>query len=70
MLTNSQYNRIMNEYEAAQSKNRSILREHTQEVFEKIPELKRLDAKSGESALARYRAYASGDEKAIEGFES
>ena len=70
MITNSQYNEIMRTYEQVQSHHRAKQREHIAEVYEKIPELITLDDQLGSSALKRYKAYAGGDEKAIEDFES
>ena len=70
MLTNSQYNQIMRSYEHVQSLHRAEQRLRITEVYEKIPELKELDNRISGSALKRYRAYVSGDEKAIDDFES
>ena len=42
-LQNYQYDIIMREYSKTQSRNRRLLEERTQEIYEKIPRIKEID---------------------------
>ena len=42
-LQNYQYDTIMREYSKTQSRNRRILEERTQKIYEKIPRIREID---------------------------
>lgn len=68
-FSNSQYNEIMREYEAMQAEQRAKLERRLEEVYEKIPEMKELNAQASGSALRRYKEYMrSKDRSAMDGF--
>ena len=68
-VTGSQYNSIMREYRRIRSEEEQDLRDRTAEVYERIPEMRELDARVGSSALRRYKSFmAGGDSGQIDGF--
>lgn len=67
-LTNSQYDAIMRIYEQRQLHNKDILFARYEEVYRKIPELKKTDDAISSLGVAQARKLLSGDEHAVEEF--
>ena len=60
-LTNSQYNTIMREYEQRQLKSRREQEQRIREVYERLPEIKRMDAEIGAQGAESARRALDGD---------
>lgn len=67
-LTNSQYDAIMRIYEQRQLHNKDILFARYEEVYRKIPELKKTDDTISSLGVAQARKLLSGDNRAVEDF--
>ena len=67
-LTNCQYDAIMRIYEQRQLHNKDILFTRYEEVYRKIPELKKTDDAISSFGVAQARKLLSGDEYAVEEF--
>lgn len=68
-LTNAKYDAIMREYEETQIKNRHILEEHFEEVYDLIPEYKAIDDSISELALSLGRKRILGDKDALKNLD-
>lgn len=60
-LQNYQYDTIMREYSKRQSKNRRILEERTQEIYNKIPRIREIDDEVATLSARKARALLSGE---------
>lgn len=67
MLSNSQYDALMREYQKRQIENRHMQEARIQEVYQKLPELERLDGELGGISLAQARKLLDGDKEALAG---
>lgn len=65
-LTNTQYESIRKGYEESQTRNRHLLNNRQEEVFQKIPEYARLDASIGSLSRAHALRLLDGEENALE----
>lgn len=65
MLNNSQYDALMREYQKRQMENRHKQEARIREVYEKIPEIERLDGEMGGISLAHARRLLNGKEEAL-----
>lgn len=64
-LSNSQYDEIMRDYDKRQLHNRHLLDTRKDEVFQKIPRIKEIDALVASSAVEKARLYLNGDTSAV-----
>lgn len=64
-ISNSKYDAIMRTYEEKRIRNRHILEDHKEEVYELIPEYKQLDAEIGNLSVEQGRKLIGGDESAL-----
>lgn len=64
-LSNSQYNAIIRSYEEKQRKSRHLLEEHTDTVYQKIPEYEELDRQVSAVSIAQGRKMLNGDTNAL-----
>ncbi len=69
-LTNAQYNTIMRDYQRQQNRNQRELAARTEEVYEKIPELSRLDARIASASTACARRLLSDESASVEGLRA
>ena len=65
-LQNYQYDTIMREYSKTQSKNRRILEERTQEIYEKIPRIREIDEEVASLSAQKARALLGGESSSME----
>lgn len=65
MLTNSQHDQLMREYERIRDVNHALAEEHRETAYEKIPALSELDASVGSLSVSAARALLNGDEEAV-----
>ena len=65
-LQNYQYDIIMREYSKTQSRNRRLLEERTQEIYEKIPRIKEIDGEVASLSAQKARALLSGESSGLE----
>lgn len=61
-LNNSQYNFIMREYERQQSQQRRDFKLRMQEIYERLPEYKKLEDSAARIAIEKYNSIMDGDE--------
>lgn len=64
-LSNSQYEAIMRKYEVIRDHNRDLLRQRKNEVYEAVPEFRRLEEETASSSVRQARLLLSGDEDAL-----
>ena len=65
-LQNYQYDTIMREYSKTQSRNRRILEERTQEIYEKIPRIREIDEEVASLSAQKARALLGGESSSME----
>ncbi len=65
MLNNSQYDALMREYQKRQIENRHRQEARIREVYEKIPEIERLEGELGGISLAHARELLNGEKEAL-----
>lgn len=66
MITNSQYQTIISEYEKEQTKNRHLLSERRSEVFAALPSYKELEESVSSLCVAQGRKLLTGDTQALD----
>lgn len=64
-LSNAQYDEIMRHYEETRFKNRHILEEHRNEVYDLIPEYKEIETRISTLSVEQARKLIGGDEHAL-----
>ena len=64
-ISNSKYDAIMRTYEEKRIKNRHILEDHKEEVYELIPEYKQIDLEIGNISVEQGRKLIGGDSEAL-----
>lgn len=64
-LTNTQYDAIMRQYQAVQTRNRHLLEQRKAEVYQRLPRLLAIEASISQSSLAQARRLLEGDEAAL-----
>lgn len=64
-ISNSQYDALMRKYEEKRIKNRHILNEHKSEVYDLVPEYKKLDSEIGNISVEQGRKLIGGDADAL-----
>lgn len=64
-LTNSQYDAIMRQYDAKQSRNRELVRKKQEELYARDPRFAEIEKKIGEVSLAQAKKLLAGDDKAL-----
>ncbi len=65
-LSNMQYDEILREYDERQLQNKTILEARTHEIYEKIPEILKIEHSIAEYSVASARKLLSGDSNALE----
>jgi len=65
-LNNTQYQAIIKAYEQTQNRNRHLLEERREQVYERIPAYRDLDASVGSFSVAQAKLMLNGDEGALE----
>ena len=65
-LQNYQYDTIMREYSKTQSRNRRILEERTQKIYEKIPRIREIDEEVASLSAQKARALLGGESSSME----
>ncbi len=65
MLNNSQYDALMRDYQRRQTENRHRQEARIREVYEKIPEIERLDGELGRISLDHARRLLDGEAEAL-----
>ena len=65
-LQNYQYDTIMREYSKTQSRNRRILEERTQEIYEKIPRIREIDEEVASLSAQKARALLGGESSSMD----
>ena len=65
-LTNTQYDTIMRQYEARQIENRHITKKRMQEVYERCPKLKELDASISSVSVSREKRLLDGETESLD----
>lgn len=66
-LTSAQYNAIMRQYEERRIENKHILDDHTEEVYDLIPEYKEISDSISEMAIEMGKKRILGDKSALDG---
>ena len=69
-LSNSQYNQLMRMYEQRQLDNEHRLARRYEEVYERIPKLRELDASISSFSLKKARLLLDGDQNALSELKS
>ncbi len=64
-LTNTQYDAIMRQYQAVQTKNRHLLEQRKAEVYRTLPELLSIEASISQSSLRQAKRLLEGEEEAL-----
>ncbi len=63
-LSNQQYEAIMQDYERTRDYNRAVLDDRRKEVYDRLPELRDIDAATASTSVAHARLLMEGDDKA------